>query len=111
MNYLKKWPVWVALVGITVVVFVVLNGSGEHERRPYMTLEEYNNIDIGMTFEELKNVQLAKPAGDAEEIVEGYFAISYDGEETASYAQILLKKEGDDIKDYVVVDKNAFGLN
>ena len=110
MNYLKKWPVWVALVGITVVVLVVLNGNGEHERRPYMTLEEYNDIDMGMTFKEFKSVQIAKTAGDAEEIVEGYFAVSYDGEETASYAQVLLQKEGNDINDYIVVDKNQFGL-
>lgn len=113
-----NWKVWAAafFVLFALLVIVILNYpmEVEVERRDYITLDEYNNIDIGMTFDEFLNVQEAKPSKDGELISEDpntgetVVAVQYDGLESTAFCIVYIKT--DEEGNRTVLDKSQSAL-
>lgn len=80
------------------------------ERRDYMTSQEYEAIEVGMTMDELNQVQDAKPSQDAVDMGGGNFQLMYDGENEGSYVIFTVRKAGTDAGDYILIDKLQSGL-
>jgi hypothetical protein len=106
---LTKWQLWAALFAVAVAVIVVFVPIGEEEvpRRDYMTLEEYNNVDIGMTLDEFTKVQDAKPAKDTVPIGENLFETVYSNKSGDPVVHIYIAEQDDGTK--VIEDKSIIG--
>ncbi|MBM7649230.1 cbb3-type cytochrome oxidase subunit 3 [Bacillus ectoiniformans] len=110
----KVWAIFALLTAILSVVYIAFaeENKGNNDRKTYMTLKEYNRIDIGMDYDKYLEIQKAIPQGE-KELINAHgqykiYSLTYKGKHEASFATIFIKEYTDGKK--VIHDKSQFKL-